>query len=187
MKKLFVLLLAAALLVSLSACGGAPASEQVITRATEAPAAETEAPVQEAEAVEAPGVNQPYGFLAEGVNLVPGAAFDASQLPEASSTYEVPSCAIEGMDVVYNYDTFEVTTFNDGSGEVIYSIYLIDPNVTTPEGLALGDDVQTVTEKLGDGYEEEGSAYTYHGGDTMLILVIQEDSVASIEYRLNVK
>lgn len=184
MKKLIVLLLAAMMVVSLAACGGAPAEEQVITRATEAPTDPVE--TEEAE-VEAPGENQPYGFSADGVLLVPGAAFDASQLPEAASTYEVPSCAIEGMDIVYNYGAYEVTAFNDGTGETIYSIYLIDPNLTTPEGVALGDDVETVVAALGDNYVEDGTAYTYTSGDTILFVLFEEGSVASIEYRLNVQ
>lgn len=184
MKKLVIVLLTALMLLSLAACG-APASEQVITRATEAPAA-PEAPAEETEAA-ADAPNKVYGFLAEGVNLVPGAAFDPSRLSEAGSVYEVPSCAIEGTDVVYNYGAFEVTTFNDGTDEIIYSIYILDPNVTTPEGIALGDDAQSVVSALGAGYEEEGTAYTYRGGKTMLCLIMQNDTVASIEYRLDVQ
>lgn len=184
MKKLIAFLLAAMMVVSMAACGGAPAQEQVITRATEAP---TDPVETEAAEVEAPGENQPYGFLADGVQLVPGAAFDPSQLPEASSTYEVPSCAIEGMDIVYNYGAYEVTAFNDGTGETIYSIYLIDPNVTTPEGVALGDTVETVVAALGEDYTEDGTAYTYTSGDTILFVLFEEGSVAGIEYRLNVQ
>lgn len=184
MKKLFVLFLAVMMIMSLAACGGSGADEQMITRATETPAAETEAP---AESAEAPGANQTYAFLAEGVSLVPGASFDASRLPEASSTYEAPSCAVEGMNTVYNYGAYEVTTFDEGNGEIIYSIYLLDPNITTPEGLALGDDVQTAVELLGEDYEEDGTAYTYRGGETMLCLIMEGDTVASIEYRLDMQ
>lgn len=179
MKKIIAILLCLMLALSLTACGEA-APEQVITRATEAPAGTVDA----AEAVEAPGVNQPYGFLANGILLVPGTAFDASVLGQASSSYEVPSCAIEGMDVVYNYDSFEVTAFNDGTGEVIYSIYLLDPNVTTPEGVALGDDVEAVVAAYGGDYEEDGTSYTYHAGGTNLVIIFQDSTVASIEYRM---
>lgn len=185
MKKLFVLLLAAMMIMSLAACGGNAADEQMITRATEAPgAAEAETP---AETVKTPGANQTFGFVADGVKLVPGAAFDASRLPEASSTYEAPSCAVEGMNVVYNYDSFELTTYDEGNGEIIYSIYLLDPNITTPEGLALGDDAQTARDLLGEAFEEEGSAITYRAGKTMLCLVLEDDTVASIEYRLDIQ
>lgn len=182
MKKIIALVLTALMVLSLAACGGEAAPEQVITRATEAPTEAAEA--AETVAVEAPGAGQPFGFQANGTLLVPGAAFDESRLGQASSTYEVPSCAIEGMDIVYNYDSFEVTAFNDGTGETIYSIYLLDPNVTTPEGIALGDDVDAVVAALGTDYVEDGSSYTYTIGDTSLVIIFQDNTVASIEYRL---
>ena len=46
-----------------------------------------------------------YFFMAGSVKLVPCAPFDATVLPEPSSTFEVPSCAFEGTDKVYNYET----------------------------------------------------------------------------------
>lgn len=177
MKKIISLILTAVLILSLTACGGEANPEQVITRAATEPVTETAAP--ETEAAEAP-----FGFEAEGVLLVPGEAFDAGLLPEAESIYEVPSCAFEGNDKVYSYGTFEVTTGVDGTGECIRSIYLLDPNLTTPEGLALGDDVQTVREKLGSDCEEDGTALIYHRGSTDLYLILQGDTVAGIEYRV---
>lgn len=195
MKKFALVLLAALLVFGMTACGTAenPNLDQMITRAPETEPAQQQTtaatePEETADGQEtaapAPALTE-LAFVADGVKLIPGEAFDASKLPEAASVYEVPSCAIEGTDNVYNYETFEVTAFNDGTGEVIYSVYLIDPNVTTPEGLALGDDVQTVVDLYGESYEVDGTAYVYTCGDVVLSIIIQGDTVASIEYRLN--
>ena len=70
----------------------------------------------------------------EGKELNVGSQFDPSVLPEANSVYQVPSCAIEGTDNVYSYPVLELTAYNDGTGEVIYSIYLTDANTPTARG-----------------------------------------------------
>ena len=180
MRKLIAMLALLVLTFALAACGSeAEINEDlVITRGTEA----TEA-VQVTKAEEVADAKI-YSFTAEGAELIPGTAFDPAVLPEAASQYTVPSCAIEGTDNVYNYETFEVTAYNDGSGEVIYSIYIIDPNITTPEGLALGDSLDRVVELYGEGYQQNGTAYEYSSEGTMLSLIVQGDTAASIEYRM---
>lgn len=187
MKKLIAMLLAAMLLLCLAACGAEETGdmEMMITRSVE----EETAAVEEAvgETVENTAKSGPYVFVTEGVELVPGMEFDAAALPAAASVYQVPSCAIEGTDNVYNYNTFEVTAYDDGNGEVIYSIYFVDPNLTTPEGLALGDDMAKVVELYGDGYAQDGTACVYSGGETMLIIIVENDVVKSIEYRMEIK
>lgn len=181
MRKLIAMLALLVLVFVLAACGSeAEANEDlVITRGTEATEAAQEK-LQEEEVTE----TKVYSFMAHDVELIPGADFDPSVLPEAASQYTVPSCAIEGTDNVYNYETFEVTAFNYGAGEQIYLIYIIDPNITTPEGLALGDSLDRMVELYGDSYVCSGSAYEYSSEGTMLSIIIQGDTVASIEYRM---
>ena len=180
MRKLIAMLALLVLVFALSACGSEAEqnADLVITRATE------ESQIAEAENVQAEAVKEEFCFVAEGVELIPGADFDPTVLPEAASLYTVPSCAIEGTDNVYNYETFEITAYDDGTGEVIYSIYIIDPNTTTPEGLALGDGLDRVLELYGDEYQMNGAAYDFYGTETMLSIIIQNEAVASIEYRM---
>ena len=187
MKKWIAMLLALMMVLSLAACGGdeAPAGDQQVnlgqvTEATKA-ADETEAPVQGGEVVPGGAV---FAFAYEGVEIIPGAAFDASLLPEAASVYEVPSCALEGTDNLYNYELFEVTAFDEGGGEFVYSIYFIDPNLTTPEGLALGDDLAKAVELYGEGYENLDGELVYTVEKTQLRLIVENDVVVSIEYRM---
>lgn len=192
MKKAIALMLSLLLLASLAACGDNAASEeQMITRPAEkdaetvalqeTSAASTEAAEKSTEKIAAVGH---YTFSSDGVELIPGDPFDPSLLPKANSVYQVPSCAIEGTDNLYHYGTFELTAFDDGTSEVIYSILLIDPNITTPEGLALGDSADKVLELYGEDYTQQGSAYVYTGEMEALYIIIQGAHVASIEYRM---
>ena len=126
-----------------------------------------------------------FSFLYEGVTLIPGEVFEQSVLGEYSELSEVPSCAFEGNDKVYNYETFELTAYIDEKEEHIYSIYFIDPNLPTTEGLCMGDTVEDMKSLYGEDYEMVGTAYDYTRGNTVLSIVTQNDVVVGIEYRLN--
>jgi len=125
-----------------------------------------------------------FGFTLSGVELVPGTAYPADKLPEPASVSTIPSCAIEGTDNVYNFTTVEVTAFQDSSGEVIYSIYILDANTSTAEGLYLGDPLSRATELYGADYQRNGTQVTYKKGSTLLVLLLQNECVTSIEYRM---
>ena len=173
MKKLICILLSVLLLLSLAACGGAqtPAENETPTPSDSTPVEEPKKP------------EEAFFFVSEGVKLIPGKPFDPSLLPEANDMFEVPSCAIEGTDNVYSYDSFELTAYDDGTGEVVYSIYLIDFETPTEEGLYLGDDRATVESIYGTDYEDNDGELVYTKGDTQLrILIDEDDVVVSIEY-----
>ena len=190
MKRMIAILLALLTLLtllSLAACGAEEESnaDLVITRAPEQAAEPSDEAAAETEVSEEK-TEEPFAFVYEGVELMPGAAFDASVLPAASSVSQVPSCALEGTDNAYNYTFFELTAFDDGSGEVIYSIYLMDPNLTTPEGLALGDEEAKITEIYGGNFVQEGTSYVYTREGTVLSIIVQNGTVVSIEYRMDI-
>lgn len=126
-----------------------------------------------------------FGFLYEGVTLIPGEIFDSSSLKDYTEVSEVPSCAFDGNDRVYNYEAFELTAYIDGDTERIYSIYLLDPNQRTAEGLGFGDSYKNMAELYGENYEMNGTSYVYTREDTVLSFIIQNDMVIGMEYRLN--
>ena len=184
MKRVIAVLLSVMLLCALTACGEpaqpATTTEAVVDTTAQVAddttaAAETTAAVQDA--VEG------FSFTFEGVELIPGQSFDASALPAPQSVYQVPSCAIEGTDNVYNYGTIEVTAFNDGTGEVIYSVYIVDANTPTDEGLYIGDMVDHVIAAYGEDYTRENGQITYQKGDTLLIMILDGEYVLSIDFR----
>ena len=182
MKKLIALLLAVLMVAALAACGAEP------PKTTEPAAQEQTDPTKttEPEVTDPAPAEEVFSFTYEGVELVPGAAFDPAQLPEAASVFDVPSCAIEGTDNVYSYPPFELTAYNDGTGEVIYSIYLLDANTPTAEGLYVGDDLARVTELYGSDYTENDTELTFTKGNTTLNLILDGETIISIEYRMAV-
>lgn len=194
MKRMIAVLLSLLMLFALTACGepadktetptgtvadNTTAVEDTTTAEdTTAAAEDTTAGSDEQE----PG----FVFTFEGVELTPGQAFDAAALPEPLSVFEVPSCAIEGTDNVYNYGTIEVTAFDDGTGEFIYSIYIVDANTPTNEGLYIGDTLDYVIAAYGEDYTQEGSQITYQKGNSLLIILMSGDYVQSIDFRWDV-
>ena len=187
MKKLFAMILAMMMVLSLAACGGEkePAGNQQVNlgQVTEA----TKGADTAEDATQAPEevvTGTVFVFNYEGAKVIPAEPFDPSVLPEAASVYEVPSCALEGTDNLYNYESFEITAFNDGNGEVVYSIYFLDPNLTTTEGLALGDSLEKAVELYGENYEDLNGELVYTVLNTQLRLIVENDVVVSIEYRM---
>lgn len=182
MKRIILILLTLAVLCSFAACGNDKSDANVTTineeQTTTEPTTEFESPI---DTVVDEGA---FSFVLEGVELVPGAAFDTAVLPKEDSVYEIPSCAIEGTDLVYNYGIVEVTAFDDGTGPVIYSIYLVDIDTTTAEGLYVGDDLAQVEALYGTDYTENGPELIFRKGQTELRLLMEDGFVSSIEYRM---
>ena len=159
MKKLIAIALAALMLCALTACNetGNPGST----------------PNTPAEG---------FTFTYQGLDLVPGAEFDAASLPSVDFN-DAPNCAGDGTFVTYYHDPFELTERTADGKTVIYSIYLTDANTPTAEGLHLGDDMASVTELYGAGQtSDDGSTITFTKGATKLVLVVEDELVVSIEY-----
>lgn len=162
MKQVIALLLT--LTVLLAGCGSQiPENAQVeITRATSAPTEMTA-----------------FCLAFQGITLTPGQPFDPAALPQAESVFRVPSCAIDGTDNVYSYGDLEITAFDDGEGEILYSVYLLD--VPTDEGLALGDAESRITQLYGEDFQKNDNEYLYTRGGTQLRILVQDGLVLSIE------
>jgi len=189
MKRILIVLLALCLL---TACGvhdtpeTQPKKDPVSVKApTDAIPQPTGTQPEETPSDSAPVNNREYTFSLGGVTLTPGTDFKADQLPEADSFYQIPSCAFEGTDNVYNYGTCEVIAYSEGKGEKIYSVYLLDPNTTTPEGLALGDEEAKITALYGTNCTVSDGQYTYLGKTTQLVVLTAEGFIISIEVKMN--
>ena len=120
----------------------------------------------------------------EGKDMTPGAVFSRDIFGEELTYSEVPSCAGQGTDKVYNYDSYEITAYQDGDQEKIYSVYFIDDQITTTEGVKISDDSSIMFEKYGDNYEQTGNQYTYTSGNVNLSFIVENDFIRSITYTL---
>jgi len=185
MKRIFALTFALVMTLCLCACGGSGNADVEITGGAQGGSVDMGSKEENTQD-ETTADEGYFSFTFDGTELIPGESFDASKLPEAQSVFTVPSCALEGTDNVYSYGTFEVTAYNEGSGEHIYSVYLLDANITTNEGLAVGDTKDKVVEIYGDNFTDNNGEYTYRKGDTLLVIIFQNDTVLSIDIRLDV-
>ncbi len=174
MKKILIFMLVFAML-GLTACGNAQGSGDVaFTVGGEQNTTQTTEQKQEG--------TEGFYFMAGDVMVIPGMIFDADMLP-AESVYQVPSCAFEGTDNVYSYGSYEITAFNDGEKELVYSIFFVEPDVSTPEGLANGDELSKAKELYGD-CKEDDAAWVFTRGNTELYVIAEDDVIVSIEIRL---
>ena len=166
MKKFIALALVLLMAVSFAACG------------SEAPAAPQE-PAQTDTPAPAPEV---FAFTAGGATFTVGDEMGPVEaiLGEPASYFEAESCAFKGLDKVYTYSGFTVSTNpKDDNTDLICSILLTDDSVTTIEGVYIGSPASAVIEKYG---EPSGDIYSYEKNGVSLVFVVENDTVVSIEY-----
>lgn len=161
MKKLIAILLAALMLCAMTAC----------TENEGTPTATTPTKVEG------------YTFTFQGLDLVPGADFDAAALSIVES-FENPNCAGEGKFITYLHDGMELTVNTNGDKTVVYSVFITDPNLATNEGLHLGDDLAAVTAAYGEATSEDDGLLTYVKNKTHLVIQLENELVTAIEFRL---
>ncbi|MBQ3516225.1 MAG: hypothetical protein IJ397_06045 [Lachnospiraceae bacterium] len=105
-----------------------------------------------------------------------------ADLGEPLHYYEVKSCAFEGMDKIYTYTSFEISTYPNGANDLVSSIYFKDDTVTTEEGAYLGMAKADVLALYGSNYTESAGAYVYSKGGMELHFIFDGETLASIEY-----
>ena len=161
MKKLIAIVLAALMLCAMTAC---TENEGTPTTTT-------------------PTKVEGYTFTFQGLDLVPGADFDAAALSIVES-FENPNCAGEGKFITYLHEGMELTVNTNGDKTVVYSIFITDPNLATNEGLHLGDDLAAVTAAYGEATSEDDGLLTYVKNKTHLVIQLENELVTAIEFRL---
>ena len=88
--------------------------------------------------------------------------------------------------MTYIYNNFQLQSYENDKGKmIIYSIFLIDNQVATREGLSLYDTYDDMIRIYGNDYQNEGNLYIYTKKETDLNIVIQNGIIESIEYTLN--
>ena len=98
--------------------------------------------------------------------------------------YEAKSCAFDGMDKFYYYDSVTLQGYQKDGKDKLYSITLMDDAVKTKEGIRVGDKKDKVVSAYGNTYTEPDGQLQYQSGNTTLAFVIKDDMVESIIYSL---
>lgn len=127
-----------------------------------------------------------YVFEDNGKQIPLGAEYSSLNLGDAKDYYEVQSCAFDGMDKIYTFDNYEVHTYPENGTDKVLSVYFLDDQVSTTEGVKIGDSLDKMTQTYGTDYEQLDTQYTYTKGLTQLIFIVEDGSITSIEYNYNV-
>ncbi len=125
-----------------------------------------------------------YLFTINGKTVAINEEMSTEKFGEESNVYEVPSCAFEGNDKIYEYEGFEVETYEDEGTERIYSIYFTDTKQTTTEGVCVSDSYEKMIETYGSEFENDGTQYTYTKNNTCLEFIVENETITSIKYVL---
>ncbi len=182
MRKFFAVVISSCMLVGLAACGG---DEKVIgqdqnkVEATKAPEKE------ENKDAEQEKKSNGYVFTNNGLAMEvdADAAAYVSQLGEAVSYYESPSCAFDNLDKFYTYHGFEIDTYYMNGKDLVLGIVLLDDTVSTTEGICIGDTQEKVTSAYGTPTETTDNSATYKKDNMKLVFIFKDGVVAAIEYK----
>lgn len=125
-----------------------------------------------------------FVFEASGTQIGLNAEIDPilDNLGEPMEYFEAASCAFQGMEKIYTYNSFEIKTYEIGGTDCVLSIYLLDDAVSTKEGVFLYSSLEDVIEAYGEEYEESFGLYEYVRDDAKLAFFVEDDLVTSIEY-----
>ncbi len=129
-----------------------------------------------------------WSYTYEGMKIEIGKEFTKEKYGEEISYSEIASCAFDGLDKTYTYEHYEITTYPaENEKENILSIYFLDETIATDEGVSIGDSYDKMVEAYSDSYENHDNLYTYRKGDTLLNFIVENDTITSIEYTLDVE
>ena len=103
-------------------------------------------------------------------------------LGEPVSYFEAASCAFEGLDKIYTYNSFEIDTYPSQDRDLVSAVILKDDSIATAEGVCIGDSLEKLQEVYGEATLENGMLI-YAKDGMKLCFIMQDDSVISIEYR----
>lgn len=170
MKKLFALLLVAAMVLSLTACGGDNNTVDDNPPASEPEIVDSETPL--------------YYFEVNGkrVDVNEDMTLALSDLGEPLTYFEAESCAFDGLDKTYTYSGYVITTRPEGEKDFIQSILLTDDSVTTAKGIYIGSTREDVIAAYGETDDTLPTLLSYTSAGTTLNFVLDGDTVVSIEY-----
>jgi len=127
---------------------------------------------------------QTFALSIDGKDIVIGQNAESflQQAGDPIDRYTSPSCAFEGDDNVYDYGSYQITTFVDSGIEKFTGFYLLDESISTKEGIKIGSSFEAMVDAYGTDYVENFGAYTYNRDLTDLSFVVVDDKITSIAY-----
>lgn len=129
-----------------------------------------------------------YSLKYKGIDITPGKAFKESDISEKYDYSEIESCAFEGKDKIYTYSDVEVNVAKVDGKDTVYSVYFLNTEPETGEGIKISDSKEQMIKAYGENYENiTETNYIYKKGNVNLSFIVENDIITSIEYTLEVK
>ncbi len=131
-----------------------------------------------------------FGYNNGSVMLTPGEKFDAGAdgMPETTAYMEGASCYFDGLDKVFTYDGYEVTTYPKADGDYIQDVSISSDTIKTDKGIGVGSTIEDIEKAYGNDYTVSGKMYEYYQDDTKyMYFFILNDVVQYYGYGMNVK
>lgn len=98
---------------------------------------------------------------------------------------ESASCAFDGLDKSYYYGSFYLDTYPKDGEDFVYGWWFADDSVSTEEGIYIGSSQADVEAAYGtDGYNGTNAFVISRGGATLTV-ILEDGSVTSIQYAIN--
>ena len=172
MKKLFILFLLTVL--CLTGCRSITSSENTSTTAESTTSSKD--------------INAECFYEINGIRIVPGEDFAEAldKLGEPLEYKEAASCYYDGMDKIYSYDGFEITTYPVKDRDFVQDICISSDSLKTDKGITVGSSLEDVIKAYGEDYELKGKMYRYFcSDDTYRYFFITNDAVKYFGYGIN--
>ncbi len=170
MKKLMAILIILCMVVGFAACTADPTSSNQGTTPS----------------MGNPGDPEAYYFTYNGTEIRLNGDIEVvlNALGEPKSYTEETSCAFEGLDKTYTYDSFVIQTYPDGEDDYIYAFWFLDDMVKTPEGIKIGDAQSAVEAAYGADAYNGRNAYIFKLKNYTMNIVLDNGVVSDIQYTI---
>lgn len=181
MKKVIILLMAMLLLVG---CGKEETPDKVEDKnATQQDTTKNETNNTDKSEATNP-TKEGFAFAYNGVTVPMNveASPIVEKLGDPMEYFEAASCAFQGLDKIFYYSGFEISTYPNDGVDYISAVDIVDDSVSTPEGITIGSSLADIKAAYGENYTEESGLYTYVKGETKLTILVENDAAAAITY-----
>jgi len=105
------------------------------------------------------------------------------KLGEPDNYFEAPSCAFEGVDKSWFYQSFEVHSYPVEGEDFILSVILLDDVYGTDKFIYIGMTYDDMIAAYGTDYERTEDQFMYRLGGTSLAFIFLDDDIIQITYR----
>lgn len=121
-------------------------------------------------------------LVVDGKTLTPGMDYSTPVLGKPSDPakyYEAASCAYDGLDKIYTYDTIAVYTYPSGSKDYILEIDLLASGKTAA-GIKIGSTLAQVEAAYGTAHTAQGLNIVYTDGKIAMVFQMDNGIVKQI-------